>query len=64
MTRVEPTRQRRIAPLTEILRARNGALTERPRRLRGDQTMPDTDGGNLIAKTKAYVAAGGEALCP
>jgi hypothetical protein len=30
----------------------------------GDQTMPDTDGGNLIAKTKAYVSAGGQALCP
>jgi hypothetical protein len=30
----------------------------------GDQTMPDTDGGNLIAKTKAYVTAGGQALCP
>jgi hypothetical protein len=30
----------------------------------GDQTMPDTDGGNLIAKTKTYVAAGGQALCP
>jgi hypothetical protein len=30
----------------------------------GDQTMPDTDGGNLIAKTKAYVTGGGQALCP
>jgi hypothetical protein len=29
----------------------------------GDQTDPDTDGGNLAAKTKAYVAAGGQALC-
>jgi hypothetical protein len=30
----------------------------------GDQTTPDTDGGNLIADTKAYVAGGGQALCP
>ncbi len=29
-----------------------------------DQTDPDTDGGNLAARTKAYVAAGGQALCP
>jgi hypothetical protein len=28
----------------------------------GDQTLPETDGGNLVAKTKAYVAAGGQAL--
>jgi len=28
------------------------------------QTDPDTDGGNLAAKTKAYIAAGGQALCP
>lgn len=32
----------------------------------GDQTTPDTDGGNLIAKTKAYASmpGGGMALCP
>ncbi len=30
----------------------------------GDQTDPDTDGGNLAAKTKAYIASGGQALCP
>jgi hypothetical protein len=30
----------------------------------GDQTMPDTDGGNLVSKTKAYATAGGQALCP
>ena len=30
----------------------------------GTQTTPDSDGGNLVAKTKAYVAAGGQALCP
>jgi hypothetical protein len=29
-----------------------------------DQTTPDTDGGNLATKTKAYVASGGQALCP
>jgi hypothetical protein len=31
----------------------------------GDQTLPTTDGGNLIAKTKAYAAGagGGQALC-
>jgi hypothetical protein len=31
---------------------------------RGDQTLPETDGGNLVAMTKAYVAAGGQAFCP
>lgn len=30
----------------------------------GDQTDPDTDGGNLTTKMKAYVASGGQALCP
>jgi hypothetical protein len=30
----------------------------------GDQTDPDTDGGNLATKTKAYIASGGQALCP
>jgi hypothetical protein len=30
----------------------------------GDQTTPETDGGNLIAKTKAYASGGGQALCP
>jgi hypothetical protein len=30
----------------------------------GDQTLPSTDGGNLIAKTKAYVASGGQGLVP
>jgi hypothetical protein len=30
----------------------------------GDQTDPDTDGGNLAAKTKAYLASGGQTLCP
>jgi hypothetical protein len=27
------------------------------------QTDPDTDGGNLTAKTKAYVSSGGQTLC-
>lgn len=30
----------------------------------GDQTDPDTDGGNLATKTSAYVTSGGQALCP
>jgi hypothetical protein len=30
---------------------------------RGDQTLPEGDGGNLIAKQKAYVTSGGEAVC-
>ncbi len=30
----------------------------------GATTDPDTDGGNLAAKTKAYVASGGQTLCP
>jgi len=30
----------------------------------GGQTTPDTDGGNLATKTKAYIAAGGQTLCP
>jgi hypothetical protein len=30
----------------------------------GDQTTPETDGGNLVAKMKAYVAAGGTPLGP
>ena len=30
----------------------------------GDQTTPDTDGGYLVAKTKAYVSGGGQPLCP
>ena len=30
----------------------------------GTQTTPDSDGGYLVAKTKAYVAAGGQPLCP
>jgi hypothetical protein len=29
----------------------------------GGQTDPDTDGGNLAAKTKAYVTSGGQSLC-
>jgi hypothetical protein len=29
----------------------------------GDQTTPDTDGGNLASKTKAYISAGGQNLC-
>ncbi len=29
-----------------------------------DQTDPDTDGGNLAAKAKAYFASGGQPLCP
>ncbi len=29
----------------------------------GGVTSPDTDGGNLATKTKAYVASGGQALC-
>ena len=31
---------------------------------RGDQTLPETDGGNLVAKMKAYVAGGGQSLGP
>jgi hypothetical protein len=30
----------------------------------GDQTTPETDGGNLVAKTQAYASAGGQKLCP
>jgi hypothetical protein len=30
----------------------------------GDQTTPETDNGNLIAKVKAYASAGGQKLCP
>jgi hypothetical protein len=30
----------------------------------GGQTTPTTDGGNLIAKTKAYVTSGGQKPCP
>jgi hypothetical protein len=30
----------------------------------GGMTTPETDGGNLVAKTKAYAAAGGTKLCP
>jgi hypothetical protein len=30
----------------------------------GDQTLPETDGMNLITKTQAYAAGGGQALCP
>jgi hypothetical protein len=30
----------------------------------GDQTDPDTDGGNLAAKTATYVTAGGQPPCP
>jgi hypothetical protein len=30
----------------------------------GNQTTPSTDGGNLVAKTQAYGAAGGQAPCP
>jgi hypothetical protein len=30
----------------------------------GDQTLPDGDGGNLVAKTEAYVSSGGQSLCP
>jgi hypothetical protein len=29
----------------------------------GGQTTPDTDGGNLATKTKAYIASGGQSLC-
>jgi hypothetical protein len=29
----------------------------------GEQTTPDTDGGYLVSKTKAYVSAGGQPLC-
>jgi hypothetical protein len=28
------------------------------------QTTPSTDGGNLVTKTQAYAAAGGQAACP
>ena len=30
----------------------------------GGQTDPDTDGGNLATKTAAYMASGGQPLCP
>jgi hypothetical protein len=30
----------------------------------GDQTDPDTDGGNLATKMKAYITSGGQKLCP
>jgi hypothetical protein len=30
----------------------------------GDQTNPSTDGGHLVARTKAYRAAGGQLACP
>jgi hypothetical protein len=30
----------------------------------GDQTTPESDGGNFVAKAKAYYSAGGQALCP
>jgi hypothetical protein len=29
----------------------------------GGPTTPDTDGGNLATKTKAYIASGGQSLC-
>ena len=30
----------------------------------GDQTTPESDGGNFVAKAKAYYSAGGQPLCP
>jgi len=30
----------------------------------GGQTTPESDGGNLVAKVKAYAASGGQSLCP
>jgi len=30
----------------------------------GGMTTPETDGGNLVAKTKAYAASGGAKVCP
>ena len=30
----------------------------------GKQTTPETDGGNLVAKVKAYAASGGRKICP
>ncbi len=30
----------------------------------GTQTTPENDGGNLVAKVKAYAAAGGQKACP
>ena len=30
----------------------------------GDQTTPESDNGNLVAKTKAYSGSGGQQLCP
>jgi hypothetical protein len=30
----------------------------------GQQTTPESDGGNLVAKTKAYASKGGQAACP
>jgi hypothetical protein len=30
----------------------------------GDQTDPDTDGGNLASKMQAYVSGGGQGICP
>jgi hypothetical protein len=29
----------------------------------GDQTTPESDGGNFVSKAKAYYSAGGQALC-
>lgn len=30
----------------------------------GQQTTPETDGGNLVSKVKAYAAKGGQEVCP
>jgi hypothetical protein len=30
----------------------------------GAMTLPETDGGNFVAKANAYFASGGQALCP
>ena len=30
----------------------------------GQQTTPENDGGNLVAKVKAYEAGGGQPACP
>ena len=30
----------------------------------GQQTTPESDGGNLVSKLNAYAASGGQAYCP
>jgi hypothetical protein len=30
----------------------------------GQQTTPESDGGNLVSKLNAYAASGGQSYCP